>query len=121
MMTTFRTRLVSLRPSGLAESPLLRIGLVLRLLAAELAAELLVDAFSRFGMIRTMLKDGGTRERRRWWWISNWERTRSEATSKVGRSYSYSVQPKARTGVRVTRLEWNGWLRRGYDGTKSID
>jgi len=40
-MTTFRTKPVSLRPSGLAESPLLRIGLVLRLLVVELVVELL--------------------------------------------------------------------------------
>ncbi len=35
MMTTVRTSPLSLRPSGLAESPLFRIGLALRLFAGE--------------------------------------------------------------------------------------
>ena len=40
-ITTFRISPLSLRPSGLAESPLFRIGLALRLFVLELAAELL--------------------------------------------------------------------------------
>ena len=45
---------MSLRPSGLAESPLFRIGLLLRLLEAELAADWLDEGLSRLGMIETI-------------------------------------------------------------------
>lgn len=46
---------MSLRPSGLAESPLYRIGLALRLLAVELVDELLEKPdLRRLGMMRTM-------------------------------------------------------------------
>lgn len=55
MILTSRTRPVSLRPSGLAESPLLRIGLVLLLVAKEL-----LDDLRRFGMMRTMAAGRGT-------------------------------------------------------------
>ena len=55
MILTSRTRPVSLRPSGLAESPLLRIGLALLLVAAK---ELL-DDLRRFGMMRTMTAGRG--------------------------------------------------------------
>lgn len=62
-MTTLRARPLSLRPSGLAESPLLRMGLVLRLLVVELVLELLEKPdFRRLGMMRTMA--GETRGRR---------------------------------------------------------
>lgn len=50
---------MSLRPSGLAVSPLLRIGLVLRLLGAELVVELLEKPdLRRLGMMRTMAGAG---------------------------------------------------------------
>jgi hypothetical protein len=53
---TFRTSPLSLQPSGLDESPLLRIGLVLRLFAVELVAELLEKLdLRRLGMMRTMV------------------------------------------------------------------
>lgn len=55
-MTILRTKpVVSLRPSGLAESPLLLIGLGLRLIVAEPEVRFArVDDFRRCGMIRTM-------------------------------------------------------------------
>lgn len=55
MILTSRTKPVSLRPSGLAESPLLRIGLVLLLVAKEL-----LDDLRRFGIMRTMAAGRGT-------------------------------------------------------------
>lgn len=58
-MTTLSARPLSLRPSGLAESPLLLMGLAFRLWAVELAAELLeMPVLSRLGMMRTMAKEG---------------------------------------------------------------
>lgn len=56
-MTIFKISPVSLRPSGLAESPLFLIGLAERLLDLD---ELFVrvDDFSRCGMIRTIFRDG---------------------------------------------------------------
>jgi hypothetical protein len=61
MTTTFKIRPLSLLlPSGLAGSPLLRIGLVLRLLGVELAAELLLKpGLSRLGIMRTMAGGAG--------------------------------------------------------------
>ncbi len=55
MMTVLKVRPFSLRPSGLAESPLFRMGLALRLLVAEPDVLLLDDGLSRVGIIRTML------------------------------------------------------------------
>lgn len=61
-MTTFRTRPVSLRPSGPAASPFVPIGLVLRLLEVELVVGLLEKpGFRRLGMMRTMASAGSTR------------------------------------------------------------
>jgi hypothetical protein len=54
-ITTLRRSPFSLRPSGLAESPLLRIGLALRLFAAELAVEVAEVDLRRLGMMRTIL------------------------------------------------------------------
>lgn len=51
----FRYNPVSLRPSGLAESPLLLIGLALRLFVVDrLFAR--ADDFSRCGIIRTIFR-----------------------------------------------------------------
>jgi hypothetical protein len=62
-MTTLTVRPVSLRPSGLAESPLFRMGLALRLLVVELVLVLLEKPdFRRLGMMRTMASE--TRGRR---------------------------------------------------------
>lgn len=62
IITTLRTRPVSLRPSGLTTSPLVPIGLVLRLLAVELAVGVLLLleklGFRRLGMMRTMAGKG---------------------------------------------------------------
>ena len=55
-MTTLSTRPVSLRPSGLAESPLLLIGLAVRLCVVELAIEVLEKlGFRILGIMRTMV------------------------------------------------------------------
>ncbi len=60
-MTTFTNRLLSLRPSGLAGSPLARIGLALRLLVVELVLEVLEKPdFRRLGMMRTMVGGAGS-------------------------------------------------------------
>ena len=52
-MTTMLRSNPSLGPSGLTGSLLLRIGLALRLLAAEVVFEF-VDDFNRWGIRRTM-------------------------------------------------------------------
>ena len=60
-MTTFTNRLLSLRPSGLAGSPLAGIGLALRLLVVELVLEVLEKPdFRRLGMMRTMAGGAGS-------------------------------------------------------------
>jgi hypothetical protein len=59
-MTTFTTRPVSLRPSGVATSPLVPIGLALRLLEVELVFALLEKpGFRRLGIMRTMAGERG--------------------------------------------------------------
>ncbi len=82
---------------------MLRIGLVLRLLAAELAAELLDEAFNRFGMIRTMLKHrrGGAAV------PVGVELARSRSHEQSGRWYSYR---------RSGRLKWSA-----ADGRETSD
>jgi hypothetical protein len=60
IMTTFTTRPVSLRPSGVARSPLFPIGLALRLLEVELVFVLLEKpGFRRLGIMRTMAGERG--------------------------------------------------------------
>lgn len=54
-MTMFRYNPISLRPSGLAESPLLLISLVFRSFVVDELFER-VDDLSRCGMIRTMFR-----------------------------------------------------------------